>query len=94
MACLCHCDAFQFCANWLWLLWPQVMSTSVECEGFICPYCLVGFSQQQQLQQHFLEMHSGLGIVEQDDYDVVEYIEDEVRTMFVLLFFVCWFVSY
>lgn len=55
------------------------MSTGVECEGFICPYCLVGFSHQQQLQQHFLEMHSGLGIVEQDDYDVVEYVEDEVR---------------
>ncbi len=54
------------------------MSGVEECEGFICPYCLVSFSQQHQLQQHFVEMHSGLGVVEQDDYDVVEYVEDEV----------------
>jgi len=49
-----------------------------ECEGFICPYCLVSFSHQTQLEQHFVEMHSGQGVVEQDDYDVVEYVEEEV----------------
>ena len=49
-----------------------------EYEGFICPYCLVGFGCQGQLQNHFLEMHSGQGQVNLDDYDEVEYVETEV----------------
>lgn len=28
-------------------------------EGFICPYCLVGFATSGKLQSHFVEMHSG-----------------------------------
>ena len=35
---------------------PKVMSV-VE-EGFICPYCLVGFATSGKLQSHFVEMHS------------------------------------
>lgn len=32
---------------------------SVVDEGFICPYCLVGFATSGKLQSHFVEMHSG-----------------------------------
>ena len=32
---------------------------SVVEEGFICPYCLVGFATSGKLQSHFVEMHSG-----------------------------------
>lgn len=32
---------------------------SVVDEGFICPYCLVGFGSSGKLQSHFVEMHSG-----------------------------------
>ena len=42
-----------------------------ETEGFICPYCLVGFASSGKLQSHFVDMHSGQGQV--DDYDIVEY---------------------
>ena len=28
-------------------------------EGFICPYCLVGFLTSAKLQSHFVEIHSG-----------------------------------
>lgn len=42
-----------------------------ETEGFICPYCLVGFASAGKLQSHFVDMHSGQGQV--DDYDTVEY---------------------
>ena len=42
-----------------------------EAEGFICPYCLVGFASSGKLQSHFVDMHSGEGLV--DDYDIVEY---------------------
>lgn len=52
--------------------------SGLEYEGFICPYCLVGFGSQGQLQSHFLDMHSGQGQVDHDDYDVVEYVEEEV----------------
>ena len=48
------------------------MSSSVanhEGEGFICPYCLVGFSSPGKLQGHFVDMHSGHGTV--DDYDAL-----------------------
>ncbi|CAI8037433.1 hypothetical protein GBAR_LOCUS20935 [Geodia barretti] len=31
---------------------------SVVDEGFICPYCLVGFATSGKLQSHFVEMHS------------------------------------
>ena len=38
---------------------------AVVDEGFICPYCLVGFASSGKLQSHFVEMHSssetGLG---------------------------------
>ena len=53
--------------------------SSLECEGFICPYCLVGFASQGLLQSHFLEMHSGLDQVDQEDeYDDVECKEEMV----------------
>ena len=42
-----------------------------ETEGFICPYCQVGFASSGKLQSHFVDMHSGQGQV--DDYDIVEY---------------------
>lgn len=49
----------------------------MECEGFICPYCLVGFSTSGKLQDHFVDMHGSEGFGE--DYDEVEYVEEEVR---------------
>ena len=49
----------------------------MECEGFICPYCLVGFGSSAKLQSHFVDMHSGQGLV--DDYDVIENLDEEVR---------------
>ncbi len=49
---------------------------SAECEGFICPYCLVAFGTTANLQHHFMDMHSGQG--QMDDYDVVEFVEEEV----------------
>ena len=36
-------------------------------EGFICPYCLVGFVSASKLQSHFLDMHSGQGFVDEPD---------------------------
>lgn len=50
---------------------------STEAEGFICPYCLVGFGTSSKLQGHFVEMHSGQGAL-----DEVDYIngEEEVRS--------------
>ena len=56
----------------------------MECEGFICPYCLVGFGTSGKLQNHFIDMHSGQGLI--DDYDVVEYVEEEVRKKFKWMF--------
>ena len=44
---------------------------SSEAEGFICPYCLVGFVSSGKLQSHFVDIHSGQGQV--DDYDTVDY---------------------
>ena len=38
--------------------WSSVSMSIVE-EGFICPYCLVGFATSGKLQSHFVEMHSG-----------------------------------
>ena len=39
-----------------------------EAEGFICPYCLVGFAISSKLQGHFVEMHSGQGVLDEIDY--------------------------
>ena len=52
------------------------MSSSNEAEGFICPYCLVGFGTSGKLQGHFVEMHSGQGAL--DDIDYING-EEEVR---------------
>ena len=41
---------------------------STETEGFICPYCLVGFGTSSKLQGHFVEMHSGQGSLDELDY--------------------------
>lgn len=49
-----------------------------ECEGFICPYCLVGFATSGKLQNHFVDMHSGQDQAMADDYEEVEYMEDDV----------------
>ena len=38
---------------------PVKATMSVVDEGFICPYCLVGFASSGKLQSHFVEMHSG-----------------------------------
>ena len=40
---------------------------SAETEGFICPYCLVGFGTSSKLQGHFVEMHSGQGSLDEVD---------------------------
>ncbi len=29
-----------------------------ETEGFICPYCLIGFASGGKLQAHFVDLHS------------------------------------
>ena len=50
-----------------------------DIEGFICPYCLVSFGTSGKLQNHFVDMHSGQGVV--DDYDVIDYVEDEVSVI-------------
>ena len=39
-----------------------------EPEGFICPYCLVGFATSSKLQSHFVEMHSGQGVLDEVDH--------------------------
>lgn len=46
---------------------------SVVEEGFICPYCLVGFATSGKLQSHFVEMHSGneAGVCCEGDEDLV-----------------------
>ena len=41
---------------------------SNEAEGFICPYCLVGFATSSKLQGHFVEMHSGQSALDEVDY--------------------------
>lgn len=41
---------------------------ATEAEGFICPYCLVGFGTSGKLQGHFVEMHSGQGALDELDY--------------------------
>ena len=41
---------------------------SNEAEGFICPYCLVGFATSSKLQGHFVEMHSGQGALDELEY--------------------------
>lgn len=41
---------------------------STEAEGFICPYCLVGFATSSKLQDHFVEMHSGQASLDEVDY--------------------------
>ena len=40
-----------------------------ETEGFICPYCQVGFASSGKLQSHFVDMHSGQGQVECGNVD-------------------------
>lgn len=49
------------------------VSMSVVEEGFICPYCLVGFATSGKLQSHFVEMHSGkeAGVCCEGDGDLV-----------------------
>ena len=62
---------------------------SVIEEGFICPYCLVGFATSGKLQSHFVEMHSGneSGVGWEGDGELVGatagygQLGDEVRTV-------------
>ena len=64
-----------------------------ETEGFICPYCLVGFASSGKLQSHFVDVHSGQGQV--DGYDTVECGNvdgdgdvSEVEGKFMVIFFI------
>ena len=43
------------------------MSSACD-EGFICPYCLVGFGSASKLQGHFVEMHSDIDLPEAKSY--------------------------
>lgn len=60
-------------------------------EGFICPYCLVGFATSGKLQSHFVEMHSGneAGVCSEGDGDLISttpgygQLGDEVSFVFV-----------
>ncbi len=47
-----------------------------EAEGFICPYCLIGFATSGKLQSHFVDLHSEATEPEQEE----EWEEEEEVT--------------
>lgn len=63
----------------MWIQYNVGLVMSLECEGFICPYCLVAFGTSGKLQKHFVDMHSGQGQVE--DCDQVEPLDEEVSVI-------------
>ena len=52
-----------------------------EAEGFICPYCLVGFATSGKLQSHFVDLHSETSEQEEEWEDTED---DEVSERLLL----------
>lgn len=57
-----------------------------EAEGFICPYCLIGFATSGKLQGHFVDLHSEatepeLPEVEEDEWEAEEEVSGHCESV-------------